>query len=143
MLRLITYPDPRLDTPCVEVGKDEIHDLVETISDAINIMMKEDGIGLAANQVGLDKRFIIVMIGRTGIVPMINPVITYSSDVSTVQEEGCLSFPGQTSKVRRSTYIEVDYLDMKGEEQTMALSHMNARIVLHEFEHLEGKNFLR
>lgn len=141
MLSLKTHPDPILDTPCVEVAKEEIAGLHESILEATNIMMENGGIGIAANQVGLDKRFIVVSISGS-IIPMINPVIS-NARMNDMGKEGCLSFPGVTSKVMRNRYIDVTYLDLKGEEQTLGLSYMNARVVQHEVEHLDGRNFLR
>jgi peptide deformylase len=104
-------------------------------------MLKNNGIGIAANQIGRTERFIIVMLGRKGLVPMINPVIVSASDAKNIADEGCLSYPGKIVKKARSTYLEVEYLDLKGDKQYLSLSHLNARITAHEIDHLNGITF--
>lgn len=102
----------------------------------LETMSKNHGVGLAANQVGLDTRLFVM--GSQGVgYAFFNPEII---DVSgeTVFEEGCLSFPGLFLPVKRPEIVKIKYFDMYGEEKTQEFSGLSARIVLHEYDHMEG-----
>lgn len=108
-------------------------------------LLKEGGLGLAAPQVGANTRVILVAIQKSGkigkdyvIVPMINPEILSFSEEGCVGEEGCLSLPGEYLDILRSKEVKIKYLDEKGGERVLALEDLNARIVQHEIDHLEG-----
>jgi peptide deformylase len=97
-----------------------------------------DGLGLAAPQIGQNIRACIVKVnGR--LTPMVNPVITQRSADTEYAEEGCLSLPEVWVQVPRSNWIAVKYLDARGKEQERMLNNLEARIVQHEVDHLDGK----
>lgn len=106
-----------------------------------------NGIGLAAPQVGVHLRVILITLYRGSddedgkILAMINPEITKFSMETVVMEEGCLSLPGLFEKVERPSKIEVQFTDSKGKKQVLALDKINAREVLHEIDHLDGVLF--
>lgn len=102
----------------------------------LETMSKNHGVGLAANQVGLDVRMFVM--GSEGVgFAFFNPEIV---DVSgqTVFEEGCLSFPGLFLPIKRPEVVKIKYFDMHGEEKTQEFSGLSARIVLHEYDHMDG-----
>ncbi|MBD3156433.1 peptide deformylase [Candidatus Peregrinibacteria bacterium] len=115
-------------------------------SNMIDSMKASDGMGLAAPQVGISKRIVIVLLNYNTdhemIVPLINPEITYFSDDAEKAEEGCLSLPGVYKQVERSTQIRLTYTDIKGKEKMLVLEDMNARVVQHEVDHLDGILFI-
>lgn len=97
-----------------------------------------DGLGLAAPQVNRTERVCIVRMGNK-LTPLINPKITFKSVDVEVAEEGCLSLPNVWLQVPRSASIVVEYLDAKGASQERMLEHLDARVVQHELDHLDGK----
>ncbi|MDD4351934.1 MAG: peptide deformylase [Candidatus Gracilibacteria bacterium] len=108
-------------------------------------MQREDGVGLAAPQVGQNIRLILVTLVNAkerAIVPMINPEILRISEKEVCLEEGCLSLPGKFAEVLRSEEITLKYINTKGQEKILSLSGMNARVVLHEIDHLDGILFI-
>ncbi len=115
-------------------------------SNMIDAMKESDGMGLAAPQVGISKRIVIVLLNYNTdhemIVPLINPEITYFSDDTGKAEEGCLSLPGIYKQVERSKQIRLTYTDTKGKEKMLVLEDMNARVVQHEIDHLDGILFI-
>jgi len=113
-------------------------DILRLIKDMEATVISADGLGLAAPQVARLERVCIVKIGGK-LTPLINPDITFRSEDSEVAEEGCLSLPNIWLPVPRSVSIVVKYVDPKGEEQERMLEHMDARVVQHEVDHLEGK----
>lgn len=106
------------------------------------IMKEERGVGLAAPQIGILKRVILVTLGKKEIF-MINPVITsFSAETNLDDEEGCLSVPGKFGNVSRATYITLEFLDKNGKKQKKNLDHFDARVVQHEIDHLNGVLFV-
>lgn len=102
----------------------------------LETMSKNRGVGLAANQVGLDVRLFVM--GSEGVgYAFFNPEIL---DVfgETTFEEGCLSFPGLFLPIKRPEAVKIKYFDMYGEEKTQEFSGLSARIILHEYDHMEG-----
>lgn len=116
------------------------------VADMIRTMEEENGVGLAAPQVGRNERLIVCKFnpGEANeiIVPMVNPQIIKTSDKKTLGEEGCLSLPGVWGKVERSEQILVRFKNLKNQDQTLELSALNARIVQHEIDHLDGVLFV-
>jgi len=106
-------------------------------SEMIRLMKENYGLGIAANQVGFDRRVIIVEPKGQTPIGMFNPQIT-SKIGSCNDEEGCLSFPGLFVKVERAETITVKYLDKYNVECTITLSGMDAKCVQHEIDHLDG-----
>ena len=99
--------------------------------------VQADGLGLAAPQVGLDMRMCIARVnGR--LTPMVNPEITWRSKTTETAEEGCLSLPGVWVPVPRSTSIVIRYQTARGDTKELRLADMDARVVQHETDHLNG-----
>lgn len=113
--------------------------------DMIKTMEAEEGVGLAAPQVGRNIRLIVCKLNPTEknevIIPMANPALLQVSDEMEEGEEGCLSIPGTWGKVNRFKSILVRYMDIKGNEMTLELTDFNARIIQHEIDHLDGVLF--
>ncbi len=119
--------------------------LRELYNGMVQAMTREDGVGLAAPQVGLSQRFLIARDERGGwpsILPMVNPEILFRSEERCGLSEGCLSLPGITADVQRPVRIRVRYQDLEGQECELEADDWLARIVQHEIDHLEGILFV-
>lgn len=134
-LTIVTNPNPVLRAHSTEITEvtDEIKALAQNM---IETMVAAQGVGLAAPQVGKTLRLIIV--GDKTQLPMINPVITARSFRKDVMEEGCLSIPGVTVAVKRSTGITVQYTNLDGERISLKQKGFLARVIQHEVDHLDG-----
>ena len=128
--------------PVKEVDEDILHlldDMVETMYDAV-------GIGLAAPQIGISKRLIVMDCAKDDNPPeiwkMVNPEITRRSDETSKIEEGCLSIPGYNGDVARPAEVDVRYLDSDGNLQEMTATGLLAACVQHEIDHLDGVLFI-
>lgn len=132
----------KVSTPVDKVDKH----IAQFIEDMKVSMHDEKGIGLAAPQVGHNIRVIVVMLDcqskNPSVLGMVNPEITYFSEEKEYGEEGCLSVPGFFDNVWRSKEVIVKYLDQKGREQMLRLEGLNARVVQHEIDHLNGILFV-
>jgi len=139
-MTLIHYPNPILETPCIPINKED--NIEQLIKDMTEVMIKHNGVGLAAPQVGLSKQLFIIKDIKGNIVPFINPKII-ETDGQTILNEGCLSFPNIFLPVVRasSVFIEIDSIDLLERRRIMA-EGIEARIILHEFQHLKGETFL-
>lgn len=112
--------------------------IIELMNDMVETMHKYDGVGLAAVQVGLLKRIIVIDIGdENGIIKLVNPVIIKTKGKQRV-EEGCLSFPNKFVKVERPNEAIVEGLNEKGEKVTIKGKGLLAQALLHEIDHLNG-----
>ncbi len=148
LLPIITAPDPILKTisePVAEVS-DEIRKLVD---DMFETMYAAPGIGLAAIQVGVQKRVLVVdIVGKNEDgndpqpIAIINPEITWVSDDDSVYEEGCLSVPAHYADVVRPAEIKVSYLDVDGNKQELHADSLLATCIQHEIDHLDGILFV-
>ncbi|MCZ4353179.1 peptide deformylase [Roseovarius aestuarii] len=143
---ILIHPDPRLKKVCDPVT-DITGDLRQLSNDMLETMYDAPGIGLAAPQVGILTRLIVLdCVKEEGQAPrptvMINPVITAHSDTQNVYEEGCLSIPDQFAEVTRPAEIDVSWLDVDGEEQKATFDGLWATCVQHEIDHLDGKLFI-
>lgn len=112
-------------------------DILQLVGDMERTCNDADGLGIAAPQVGVSQRLCLAKINGK-LTPLINPRITQRSDNVTSMEEGCLSLPGINVDVVRPVSIVVQYLDAAGKPQERALRGMDARVVQHEVDHLEG-----
>ncbi len=117
-------------------------DANEIESSMIAIMSIFKGIGIAANQVGFDKRVIVIKPKGQQPFAMFNPVVVESSK-SRTDEEGCLSFPNLYIPIERPNEVTVKYLDKEQKECTITLSGYDAKCVLHEIDHLDGITFTK
>jgi peptide deformylase len=136
MLEILIYPDPALREKAepVEVVDDEVRTLIEEMMDA---MYDDDGAGLAATQVGISKRIIVLDAGY-GPMSMINPEIVQKGEEMHTMDEGCLSFPGIRIDVSRPTHIVVRGFDDEGRGVEMEAEGLLARVLQHEIDHLDG-----
>jgi peptide deformylase len=142
---IIEAPDPRLKTVSTAVEKvdDEIRRLV---ADMFESMYEADGIGLAAIQIGVPKRVIVMDLdqkdGRNDPRAYINPKITWRSEEMATFEEGCLSVPEMYEEVERPARIKAEFLDKDGAKHEIEADGMLATCLQHEMDHLEGILFI-
>ena len=142
---ILTAPDPRLQAVSADVEKvdAEIRKLAEEMADS---MYAADGIGLAAVQIGVPKRVIVIDLdqkeGKKNPRAFINPKILWASDETAVFEEGCLSVPEIWDDVERPARIKAEYLDRDGNTQVLEADGMLATCLQHEMDHLEGVLFI-
>lgn len=143
LLPILCYPDPRLHTVAkpVQVVDARIRGLV---ADMLETMYDADGIGLAATQVDVHERVVVIDVSEQRNQPLvlINPEITWASEEVQVGDEGCLSVPGIYDGVERSTSIRLRALDGDGQERELAAEGMLAVCIQHEMDHLQGKVFV-
>ena len=107
------------------------------LADMAKTMYLNGGVGLAANQVGIDKQLAVIDVGK-GLIKMANPVIVKKDGVE-VNEEGCLSVPNAAIKVKRAKKVVVSFLDEKGQTAQIEADGLLARAIQHELDHLSGK----
>ncbi len=113
------------------------------VNDMFDAMYNADGVGLAAVQVGVLKRILIIDLRKSGTKEIfINPHLVESSDEMQEGEEGCLSVPGITSTLKRSRQIKVFYQNILGKKKTIEAENLMARALLHEMDHLDGKIYV-
>lgn len=145
-MKLLRESAPELFTSCEDVVMfdDALRSLVDGMLD---VMYTHNGVGLAAPQVGVLSRIVIVdpSAGERAIdmTVMCNPRTVKMSSDSDVAEEACLSFPGLVVEVYRALSIEVEYYDVMGNESRKTFDGFAARIVQHEIDHLDGVTLLR
>ena len=122
---------------------EEIDDRIQVlIDDMIETMHKYNGVGLAAVQVGILKRVIVIdLYDDNGPIVLINPKILKEKGEQEV-EEGCLSFPNRFAKIIRPEEVTVEYLDRKGKKVKTKAKDLLAQAICHEFDHLEGEVFV-
>lgn len=138
-LKVLTYPNPILSRKAQTVDRLSDKDL-RLIEEMIDIMYEENGVGLAAPQVGISKRIIIVspkaVRGEEQVY--INPEITYFSSQQELAVEGCLSVPNVSCEVRRAKKITLKAQTVGGKQIVEGLENFPARVVQHEIDHLNG-----
>jgi len=142
LLNILHYPDPRLRTKAAPVT--EVNDTIRTlVRDMFETMYEAPGIGLAATQVNVHQRVIVVDVSENKDEPLvfINPELIEHSGFEEM-EEGCLSVPGIYDKVQRADWIRVRALNEQGETFEMEADELLAVCIQHEMDHLEGKLFV-
>ncbi|MBU2028336.1 peptide deformylase [Patescibacteria group bacterium] len=140
-LKILTYPHPLLEKKTQKVKNSQAPEIKRLILDMLEMMEKNSGLGLAANQVGQLVRVCIVKLeGKTHI--FINPRLKSKSWGKIVCEEGCLSFPGKFIPVKRSKKIKVEAFDKNGQKFVLKAENMLARAIQHEVDHLDGILFI-
>lgn len=142
-LNILCYPDPRLHKiarPVAAVDK-RIHTLVD---DMLETMLAADGVGLAATQVDVHERVIVIDVSETRDAPhvLINPEIIARSEEMMLGDEGCLSVPEIYDKVVRHAHVTVRALDRDGRAREFDADGLLSRCVQHEMDHLIGKVFV-
>ena len=143
---IVLHPDPRLKKVCTAVS--DSSDRLRTLAkDMLETMYDAPGIGLAAPQIGVMDRVIVMDCEKDETVPraplvMLNPEIIASSDKTNVYEEGCLSIPDHFAEVTRPKLVQVRWMDVDGAEQSQEFDGLWATCVQHEIDHLNGKLFI-
>jgi len=143
VLSVLRFPDERLRTqaePVAEVN-DEIRQIVD---DMFETMYDEKGVGLAATQVNIHKRIVVIDVSddKSDAITLINPEIIEKSSDTFINEEGCLSVPGCYAKVTRHETVTVKALDINGNEFTRDADELLSICIQHELDHLAGVLFV-
>ena len=143
--KILTEPDPFLRQKSTPV--DEVNDAIRSLmDDMLETMYDAPGIGLAAIQIGVPKRVIVMDLSRDdekkNPLYFVNPELITNSDNNAAYEEGCLSVPGQFAEINRPDKCKVKYLDYNGNEQILNADGLLATCIQHEIDHLEGILFI-
>lgn len=137
--------NPILRKMSVEVKKFDAG-LKKFAKDLRETMIKKDGLGLAAPQIGENIRVIATSMNygenNKVVVIMVNPVITWTGDEMVIAEEGCLSLPGIFKNIERFKELTVEFLTIDGDKSLLKLEGLNARVIQHEIDHLDGVLFV-
>ena len=143
VLNILEFPDPRLRTKAtpVKAVTDSLRDLIE---DMFETMYAAPGIGLAATQVDVHQRLLVIDVSEDQSEPLvfINPEVTVLDEELGEYDEGCLSVPGFYETVNRPKRVQVKALDRNGEPFTRELEGLLAICLQHEIDHLDGKLFV-
>lgn len=143
VLDILEFPDPRLRTVArpVEVVDDSVRQLVD---DLLETMYDASGIGLAATQVNVHRRVLVVDVSTERNQPRayINPEVTVIDPALGSYDEGCLSVPGYYEEVHRPSRVRIDALDRDGQPFSEEIDGLHAICVQHEIDHLDGKLFV-
>ena len=143
LLPILCYPDPKLHKVAKPVSAVDAR-IQALISDMLATMYDAKGIGLAATQVDVHERVIVIDVSEERDQPLIliNPELTWKSEATKLNEEGCLSVPGIYDGVMRHEAVHVRALDEKGLERTVEADDLLAICIQHEMDHLLGKVFV-
>ena len=140
-MNLIKHPDTFLrgSNEKIEFPLSEENKII--IKNMINLMYQENGIGLAANQAGYNRKIFVMDVSNERNDPQvfINPVITTKNNIKMRDTEGCLSCPGEQVKVSRSISVNLEWQCEHGKDQHKTFYHLPSRVVQHEMDHLNGK----
>ena len=143
LLPILCYPDPRLHKVAqpVQAVDDRLRALID---DMLETMYDANGIGLAATQIDVHQRLVVIDTSEERNQPLvlINPEITWMSDERVKGDEGCLSVPGIYDGVERATAVKVTALDRNGQSQNIDAEGLLAICIQHELDHLKGKVFV-
>lgn len=140
ILEIIKYGNPILKAKSTKV--EEINDeILELIDNMVETMYAAPGVGLAAPQIGINKRLFVIDVGGT-LKKVINPIFLEYSEEEEVSEEGCLSVPNIYERVKRPIAVKVKYTNEKGEEIEEEAEELYARALQHETDHLDGILFV-
>ena len=143
ILSILCYPDPRLHKVAQPVA--QVDERIQTlVKDMLETMYDAQGIGLAATQIDVHERVVVIDVSEERNEPLvlINPEIIWASEEKQLGEEGCLSVPGIYDGVERSTSVKVKALDENGVSREIAAEGMLAICMQHEMDHLLGKVFV-
>lgn len=150
---IVVYPDKRLKLVSKEIEKfdNTLHGLLD---DMYETMIAKNGVGLAAIQIGIDKRVLIINVPldienenidqqpKENTLEIINPVITYRSDELVKFQEGCLSVPGYYDDIERHEMVTIEHADRYGKKHVIENDEFLAIALQHEIDHLDGKLFI-
>ncbi len=133
------------DNPILRKKSEPVREItkktLKLIKDMQETMLAKKGVGLAAPQIGVNERIILITLTNKKILPMINPKITGFSEETLNAEEGCLSIPGLWGNVRRAKEVTVEFQTIKGQKTLMKFSDFESRESQHEIDHLDGVLF--
>ena len=141
--KLVENNNPILTIPLSGVSEDADREQIK--NNLVETMESLQGIGLSGNQVGIMER-VFVMYGnfaKRETIACFNPKITYKSDEEVFMDEGCLSYPGLWLSIKRPFLIEVEYENENGEQIKNKFVDLEARVFLHEYDHMEGSDFTK
>lgn len=139
-LKIVKIGDDTLRTVCRPVDKITPR-IIRLLDDMIDTMRAADGVGLAAPQVGVLRRIVVIETPDEGLIELINPkIIAFSGEQES--EEGCLSIPGRWGITRRPMHVTVRAINRKGETFDMSGSGLLAKAFCHEIDHLDGKLYI-
>ena len=143
VLPILYYPDARLHTVAKPVRQFDAR-IRQLVADMLETMYEASGIGLAATQVDVHERVIVIDVSEERNQPLvlINPEITWASADQQVSDEGCLSVPGVYDEVERAAAIKLSALDAEGRSRTIEAQGILAVCIQHEMDHLLGKVFV-
>jgi peptide deformylase len=145
LLPILVAPDPRLKAKAKRIDTVDA-DIARLMDDMLETMYRAPGIGLAAPQVGVGQRVLVMDIGKTeedrNPIRMANPEIVWVSDEDNTYEEGCLSVPEHYAEVVRPKAVRVRYLDHQNEIRELEADGLLATVVQHEMDHLDGVLFI-
>ena len=143
---IVLHPDARLKKKSVQV--ENINDaLIKLAEDMMETMYDAPGIGLAAPQIGVLERLIVMDCAKKedeepDPIIMVNPIITASSEEISVYEEGCLSIPEHFAEVTRPELVQVEWIDLNGKQHFEEFGGLKSTCIQHEIDHLNGKLFI-
>ena len=141
-MKLVYYPDPFLNKQVKDVDLDNPgFDPVELKKEMIDFMLANNGIGLSANQVGLDAQVFVMGDSVENSTICINPTVLQYTEETIDDVEGCLSFPNVYVKIKRPKEILAEWYDENLEKQTVKIEGYSAKCYLHEWDHLQGITF--
>ena len=145
MRKIVIEPDPILRKKSENLEKFD-NDIRKLLDEMLKTMYAAPGIGLAAVQIGILKRLVVIDISKEdqkkNPLFLINPVITYKSKNTSIYEEGCLSLPGHFAEIERPSQCSVDYIDYNGKEKKLKADGLLATCIQHEVDHLNGILFI-
>ncbi len=143
--KILTIPDPILRKKSESVKKID-QDIKNLMDDMLQTMYDAPGIGLAAIQIGVPKRVVVMDLSKDTEnkkpIYFVNPEIIWKSDVNSAYEEGCLSIPNQFAKIERPDKCHVQYLDYNGQEKKIEADGLLSTCIQHEIDHLNGVLFI-
>ena len=142
LLPILRFPDPRLKKVAQPVANID-ESIRKLVADMAETMYEAPGIGLAATQVDVHKRVVVIDVSeeKSELLVFINPVLSHCEG-SQVGEEGCLSVPGIYDKVERAEQVTITYIDLDGTTRTMDVEGLLAVCIQHEIDHLNGTVFV-
>jgi peptide deformylase len=135
LLNVLTFPHQVLRKDC-DLVTDIDDETVQLLIDMADTMYSKKGIGLAAPQVGIAKKVIVLDVGQ-GLISLINPEVTYSEGISE-REEGCLCLPEIYVTISRKDKVQIKGIDVKGNPVFLEAEGLLARVLQHEIDHLNG-----
>ncbi len=143
--KILIEPDPILRKKCDPIEKVD-KSVQKLLDDMLETMYDAPGIGLAAVQVGILKRLVVIDVSKEkekkNPIFLINPEIIYRSKITSVYEEGCLSLPGQFAEVERPSECLIKYIDYFGKEKEIKADGLLSTCIQHEVDHLNGVLFI-